>query len=261
MQQRKKQLLSILDIGMNMKKLAIFIFVLPVFAFFSCVFLTIYKDSKVATKTHCRVANVFPSISTAIGDFYPQSTIWRMCIALDSFPRYLLSLVQYKCFFKSRELISTQNSQFFIKFVRIAYVFNIIEITSLSMLTFISSKEYHFGHAVSFSIFLACSTIYMCMICICYKWVKCGEHDLKSFKLKRNLLIVYISSVIAALYFYVRHNTYCEPYVFSGFSLCEYVTVLTNIAFHIVAFYDLKLHLPYGNYHFFLINSPKYKSM
>ncbi len=45
-------------------------------------------------------------------------------------------------------------------------------------------------------------------------------------------------ALLAMVAFYWRHNEYCEPYVYSFFCISEYVVVLTNIAFHMTAYYD-----------------------
>jgi hypothetical protein len=60
-------------------------------------------------------------------------------------------------------------------------------------------------------------------------------------RLKMSIFIFYLISIIGSLYFYTRHNEFCEPYVYSLFSLCEYLTVLANIAYHMVIFYDFNL--------------------
>lgn len=65
--------------------------------------------------------------------------------------------------------------------------------------------------------------------------------EIRSKKLKQNIFIIYNVSMFLSLYFFVRHNTYCEPFVYSMFSVCEYVTVLTNIAFHMTIISDMSL--------------------
>ena len=45
-------------------------------------------------------------------------------------------------------------------------------------------------------------------------------------------------SACLALYFYWRHNEYCEPFVYSFFALSEYSIVLCNMFYHWLAGYD-----------------------
>lgn len=87
----------------------------------------------------------------------------------------------------------------------------------------------------------------------------------KSLRFKRTLLFINIVSFWFAAYFFLRHNSYCEPggiflqffcglsiifshfnricccyfiQVYSLFALTEYVVVLTNMAFHMTAYWD-----------------------
>ena len=39
-------------------------------------------------------------------------------------------------------------------------------------------------------------------------------------------------------FLYYVHNEYCPPYVYSLFCLSEYAFVLTNMAYHMTAYYD-----------------------
>ena len=55
---------------------------------------------------------------------------------------------------------------------------------------------------------------------------------------KKILLIINFSCILASLYCYWRHNTYCEPGMYSTFSMFEYTVVLTNMAFHATSYYD-----------------------
>ena len=41
-------------------------------------------------------------------------------------------------------------------------------------------------------------------------------------------------ATLVMVYFYYRHNTYCEPYMYSFFCLSEYSMVLINMAHHIL---------------------------
>lgn len=58
-------------------------------------------------------------------------------------------------------------------------------------------------------------------------------------KLKIKIFLINTFSWILALFFYFRHNHYCETGVYTLFALSEYVFVLTNMLFHFQTYYDL----------------------
>ncbi|CAB3982446.1 post-GPI attachment to s factor 2-like isoform X1 [Paramuricea clavata] len=100
---------------------------------------------------------------------------------------------------------------------------------------------------------MVCSMCYMLTTCILFKWTSnkpMTNEEEQSFKRKIYLMITNYSSFALAVYFYFRHNWYCEPGIYSYFSLCEYVTVVTNIWFHSTAIDDLKgLYFIIGHVH------------
>ena len=74
-----------------------------------------------------------------------------------------------------------------------------------------------------------------------------GEHkiqellikSLKSLVLKRRILKSNFIAIPALVYFYWRHNTYCEPYIYTMFCFVEYLIVLMNIVYHFSGYYLL----------------------
>ena len=148
---------------------------------------------------------------------------------------------------KRKNLIVNKSS--FNRLVKTSFVLNSIEITSLLLLTYVSSREYHTFHALFFCLFLLTSTLYMLLISLSFFYKQeatqesLSEEALrsKSKNLRIILFTVYLLSLLTSLYFYIRHNKYCEPFMFSYFSLCEYITVVANISFHSLIFIDLDL--------------------
>ncbi len=227
----------------SFKQVCVIGYSLPLVAFLTCVVLSIVKDFKLANRTHCHVFNIFPSISSCISAFYPQNTIWRICIGIDSFPRYCIAYVYYKKYYAMKiQLMKYQSS--YVLFVRAIMIVHVVELTSLLILTYISSMEIFHAHALSFITFLASSILYMMLTIATYYWPRDSASGLtkkekQSRYLKWRTLIFYLVTCFGSLYFYYRHNRYCEPYVYSLFSLCEYLTVLANIYYHSLIIFDM----------------------
>lgn len=215
---------------------------MPLGAFCLCVMLSMIKDFKRANNTHCNVPNIFPSVSACISHFYPQNTIWRLSIGLDSSLRYAIAFIHYRAYYSRLAAMMPQQRQrkTAIALARLALVSHLIELTALIMLSFVSSVEKFLVHMLSFVVFIASSSLYM-IVTIALHWPLKGPREQRALQLRLRLFGVYALAFLASLYFYIRHNAYCEPYVYSLFSLCEYVTILGNIAYHCMVIYDLDL--------------------
>lgn len=127
--------------------------------------------------------------------------------------------------------------------IRAAFLTNTLENLSLLMLSFApSAGEDAFIHRASFGIFLVCSLLYMELV---YKiqtkmpWKKIKTRDeVKSLGLKRNLQLANGFCTLTAMYLFYRHNQYCEPGIYSLFSIFEYIIVVTNIGYHLTSYLD-----------------------
>lgn len=109
---------------------------IPLFAFVICVMLTMYKDFDSANNTHCKVPNIFPSISASIGNYEPQGTIWKLAIYIHAPIRFYIITLRWK-YYKS---VIQDNC---IIIVKLAVFLNVIENFSLIGLThWTSSKNY-----------------------------------------------------------------------------------------------------------------------
>jgi len=212
-----------------------FVYFLPFFAFIACVSLTIVKDNAKATRTHCNVTNSLPSISAIIAGYEPQRFIWRFSFALDSTPRYIIGYLQLQRLL-NRHHVAFPKRYRFIQIINSCIHF--LELTFLLLLTYISSNENKLIHIIGFIGFILCALLHMlCTILIDYFWPRtkifCLNEKEKYLRLKRlKCFLANIISFCISLYFYYRHNRFCEPYIYSMYALFEYCVVLTNIAYH-----------------------------
>ncbi|XP_066287202.1 post-GPI attachment to proteins factor 2-like isoform X3 [Branchiostoma lanceolatum] len=210
---------------------------LPLGSFLTAVLLGLWLHFESATGTHCGVANYLPSISAAIGGLTPERYIWRTGIALHTAPRYMVTLMYYN-FHRNR---SATPSVWYQLLYKLTCLLNIVEVSSLVVLTYVSSTENPDIHEVSFISFVVCSEVYMFFTCVLLKWSAykpMSEQEQQSLRWKSVMFVANVSSFLTSVYFYFRHNWYCEPGVYTMFALCEYIVVVTNIAFHYTAVLD-----------------------
>ncbi|XP_047477961.1 LOW QUALITY PROTEIN: post-GPI attachment to proteins factor 2-like [Penaeus chinensis] len=223
-----------------LRRLAVVTVSLPFGAFFLCIYLSLRHNFDLSTATHCGVPNYLPSISSAIGEFVPQRYIWRAAIAVHSAPRFLIAAMYNS--FMNRIL---PNIKFYRNAVKVTTALNVIENIALLGLSFVSSKENYDIHKMYFIIFMVCSELYMVLTCLLLRDHKrrlTTPMEQLAYKKKKQLMTANLTSFFIALYFFYRHNTYCEPGMYSVFAFLEYIVVLTNMGFHMAAYYDFHNH-------------------
>ncbi|CAF1194781.1 unnamed protein product [Adineta steineri] len=218
----------------NFLRLTLF---LPYFAFITCIVLTIFKDIEKSTRTHCKVSNFLPSISAITAGFEPQRFIWRVSFGLNSIIRYLIGYLQLQRLLNRHHIASRE---FYILIQKINSSIHFLELTFLLVLTYVSSNEIKLIHQCGFIGFMICSLLHMlCTILIDYYWPRtkttCFNDREKFIRAKRLKWFIYnIISFFISLYFFFRHNFFCEPYIYSMYCFFEYFVILTNISYHSV---------------------------
>ncbi|XP_072039481.1 LOW QUALITY PROTEIN: post-GPI attachment to proteins factor 2-like [Amphiura filiformis] len=210
---------------------------LPLCAFISCVIISLCKDFEEVNRTHCKVYNFLPSISSSIGNNSPQTYIWRLGVAFHLTPRLILAFSYYG-WYRKLDHNRWRYDSAYRRLCKCSLVFHIAEIACLAGLTFLSSSENFSIHEKSFIGFAICSWLYMVTTCMLFRMQK--TKWLSTTRLKCWILSVFCMAVLGISYTYWRHNAYCEPYVYSMFALFEYITVLCNMAFHTTAAWDFK---------------------
>ncbi|GFN75014.1 post-gpi attachment to proteins factor 2 [Plakobranchus ocellatus] len=220
---------------------------LPLGGLFICEILCCLLVFDESTSTKCdksdHVWNFLPSVSQATGQFAPQKHIWRIVIALHATPRFAIAFG----YFSLHLLVFSDGSSLSRAFRRLsgaACALHCTEILALVGLSFVSSTEDFEVHKFFFLTFLCSATIHMALMCFLQGWgtkaIKywLSKKEQLSVRLKVRLFALHLLFLVSAMYFYYRHNKYCENGVYSLFGLCEILLIMTNIAFHATAMID-----------------------
>ncbi|CAG4951432.1 unnamed protein product [Parnassius apollo] len=193
-------------------------------------------------ETHCKVYNVVPSIS-AITGISPQRYIWRICIAYHLGPRLLIGSLYYNYHKQRTSHITEEKARVLAdKLGEACYWLNLLELFSLTGVTYVSNRENYFIHEKIFILFMAASLLHM----LCRARVGCISSDtvepVRTNKLVWILFYIAIAATIGLIVFFLRHRLLCRPLAFTWFSVCEYILATTNMAFHAIVVRDLPLH-------------------
>ena len=216
-----------------MKHFLWFTYMLSFFAFFSCISLTIWKDLDRTILTQCPAYNILPTVSASVAFCFPQFYIWRFCFALTCLPRYIIGYLQMEYRILRSYMASPKRYRLT---ERINGVFHFLELTCLFLLTYVSLSEGQSIHVYGYLGFVFFSLLHMLFtVGVDYLWSRTSkptELEKKSRAKRCRWFLINLLSFLISTYFYLRSNNFCEPMIYSLYSLFEYFVILTNIAYH-----------------------------
>eukprot|EP00123_Amoebidium_parasiticum_P006631 comp17541_c1_seq1/m.17107 comp17541_c1_seq1/g.17107 ORF comp17541_c1_seq1/g.17107 comp17541_c1_seq1/m.17107 type:complete len:250 (-) comp17541_c1_seq1:363-1112(-) len=209
----------------------------PVAGLLFCIIYSLMYNFDDVNNTHCKVANIVPSLSSCIGNHHPQVYVWRMAVAVMLGQR-LVDSFAYHTYLNTGPV---RRSTYHHSLNHLHLFLMLTENMALVLLTYVSSTENHPVHVAAFTTFITSSQLHMGLLAYLYKLSKGGmmiEEEHRSYRWKLQCLQVNVTVMALACYLYYRHNTYCEPYMYSLFSSCEWTVVFSNIWYHYSAVLD-----------------------
>ncbi|XP_021955778.1 post-GPI attachment to proteins factor 2 isoform X2 [Folsomia candida] len=208
---------------------------LPLFGFLFAILWSILTAWESSTHTHCHVANILPSVSAALGNSL-QENVWQWCVGLHVIPRCLMIWMYHK-------YLSQIIHQTLWLIVGLCGLLQSLENFGLLGLTFAGSDDNYEMHRNFFILFILCAEAYSIILVVllqAYRKLPATPLEEKSLFVKRVLIICNVFSLLCAMYTFARHNSLCEPGVYSLFALFEYIVILTNMGFHMTAYWDFR---------------------
>ncbi|XP_058833448.1 post-GPI attachment to proteins factor 2-like [Topomyia yanbarensis] len=226
----------------SFRDLCKFTLFLPLGTLFVCfVSAYIFQPDEVH-ETHCRVYNVIPSIS-AITGVSPQRYLWRISIALHIGPRFVIAFV-YNNYYRMliNELNDPVRKKRASRLLNVVYCLNLVEISALCGVTYISNKENYPLHEKVFILFMTSSLSYMLATLKLLKALQPNgpqtvQED-SSLRYKRAFFALSIASTVGLILFFMKHRFFCHDLAFSWFALCEYIVAFSNMGFHCTTMMD-----------------------
>lgn len=122
----------------------------------------------------------------------------------------------------------------------LSLVLVIIEDLMLCTLTMISSSDDKAIHVLAFAGFMLFAHMHFVSSLQANRRARSPftEDERRWYRWRIFLSCAHFGVLLLAVYLYWRHNTFCEPGVYSIFALCEYTVVAMNIAYHGVGFFE-----------------------
>ncbi|KAK6345131.1 hypothetical protein TWF718_007060 [Orbilia javanica] len=171
----------------------------------------------------------FPSVSATIGDRYPERSVFQICIALTSGPRFLLVVLWY--YLTARPGASLPK---FVAFTGVARTF------LCGGWVYITSTDDHDWHDI-FMISYLVLTLPWTLGCLATSPV-----NAKAIKYRKILASLFFGTLVPLIYFFIQHKVHKVAGAYTIYAFFEWSLILYDVGFDAVTALDFEgfeLHL------------------
>lgn len=171
----------------------------------------------------------FPSVSAAIGDRYPERSLFQVCIALTAGPRFLLLLFNFVKGYPrgSKRAIS-------------ALISGIIRTFTCGGWVYITSTDDHDWHDIFMIAYIVLTIPWTVLV---------TSLSPKNSTVKRGRAITaltFFGTLVPLVYWFIQHKVHVRPGAYSIYAYFEWALILLDVGFDtwsIIDFNDLEVNL------------------
>ncbi|KAK6360713.1 hypothetical protein TWF730_006841 [Orbilia blumenaviensis] len=165
----------------------------------------------------------FPSVSSTIGDRYPERSVFQICIALTSGPRFLLVVLWY--YLTARPGASLPK---FVAFTGVARTF------LCGGWVYITSTDDHDWHDI-FMISYLVLTLPWTLGCLATSPV-----NAKAIKYRKILAGLFFGTLVPLIYFFIQHKVHKVAGAYTIYAFFEWSLILYDVGFDAVTALDFE---------------------
>ncbi|SJM87241.1 probable protein CWH43 [Zygosaccharomyces bailii] len=180
-----------------------------------CVSCILHYDKIVKNSFFGYPDEWFPSVSAAIGDHYPERSIFQILIATTAFSRFLLLLGHY---YLNRSLV--------------ALVIGLLRTFSCGGWVYITSTDNHDAHDVFMILYIV----------LTLPWDICVIRSNAKMKTWRKIVTFsFFGTIIPLVRWFVKHRIDMVAGAYSVYSIFEWLLIAQDITFDALAYADFKV--------------------
>ena len=163
----------------------------------------------------------FPSVSSTIGDRYPERSVFQVFIAICSGPRFILVFLWY--------CLANRKGSTLPKIITGVGIFRTL---SCGGWTYVTSTDDHNWHDI-FMVSYLVATIPWTLGCLAL-----SPPNHQAIKLRKYLAAAFFGTLVPLTYFFIQHKVHRVPGAYTIYAVFEWSMVLFDVAFDAVTALD-----------------------